>query len=313
MIIKTFDPETLQEKETISRLTSVIWTARFYKVGSFEIGTTSNSFKVNDVIAYQYNGKIRSGIVMKITESDGTKTVSGYDLKGLYSFRYITNPVTYTGTPDTILKSLIGEFLNTADRTVPRLIISDTAIKGASTSLTTETGYLDIMIETFGTTNEIGTALEFDLKNITFKTLKGADKSAYIKFSRKNRTVENIEYTNDLFNTYNVGYSADEEGNETVIGAFSGILRRECYKDKNVAEYLSEKAPIETLRGEANEKYKYGIDYELGDYVTVATDTLETVKQITEIKEVHEKNRTSVIPVFGTEKENPLKKILKGA
>ena len=49
MIIKTFDPQTLQEKETISKLTSVIWNDRFYKVGSFEIQTTSNKFKKEGV------------------------------------------------------------------------------------------------------------------------------------------------------------------------------------------------------------------------------------------------------------------------
>ena len=250
---------------------------------------------------------------MKITVKNWERNVSGYDLKGLYSFRYITKPKTYTGTPDTILKTLISEFLNTDNRAIPDFVISDKSVVGDTTSLSAEPGYLDKVIETFGTANEIGTAMEFDLKNIIFKTLKGADKSAYIKFSRKNKTIESIEYTNDLFNTYNVGYSTDEDGNETVVGTASGILRRECYKDKNISDYLTEKTPIETLRGEANEKYKYDIDYVLGDYVTVATDDLETIKQITEIKEVHERNRTTIIPIFGTEKENPIKKILKGA
>ena len=133
-----------------------------------------------------------------------------------------------------------------------------------------------------------------------------------IKFSRKNRTIESYELVNDIFNTYNVGYSTDENGTETVTGNATGFLRRECFKDKNIEEYLAEKAEIATLRGEANEKYVYGKDYELGDYVTVMTDEVQTVKQITEVKEVYEHGRSMIIPVFGTEKENPLKRILKG-
>ena len=70
MIIKTYDAETLQEKETISEIISVIFNRRFYKVGSFEIQTTSDKFETGDIIAYFYNGEIRSGIVMKIVENN---------------------------------------------------------------------------------------------------------------------------------------------------------------------------------------------------------------------------------------------------
>ena len=313
MIIKTFDPVTMKEKETISQVISVIYNKRFYKVGSFEIHTTSDKFEENDIIAFMSEGKMHSGIVMKIFESTEKKIVSGYDLKGMYCFRYITAPTEYEGTPDAILKDIVTEYFTTGDRAIPKFSIMPSVIDGENTVFLPENGYVEKAIESFGVIHEIGTDICFDVSGkLEFTTLKGMDKSKYIKFGRKFHNIEKTEYTKDLFNTYNVGYSLDEEGNEFVIGEQKGLLRRECYKEKNISEYLSEKAATETLRAEANEKYKYGVDYDLGDYVTVIHQNKETVKQITEVKEVYEKNKRIIVPVFGVEKENPIKKILRG-
>ncbi len=311
MIIKTYNPETLQEKETISEITSIIFNRRFYKVGSFEIQTTSDKFETEDIIAYSYNGEIRSGIVMKISENNDTFNVSGYDLKGVYGFRYIAKPAEISGTPDEIIKSLVNEYLKTDDRNIEGLIVSSEAVVGDSIKYTPSEGYLEKTMESLGISHEIGTSIEFDLENLNFKTLKGEDRSQDVKFGRRYYNVEKIEHTKDLFNTYNVGYYLNEE----VLcssGTAKGILRREgCSRDK-IDEFLKEKAPAETIVAEANEKYVYGVDYKLGDYVTVLTRTAETVKQITEIKEVHENSRHTVIPIFGVEKENPIKKLMKG-
>ena len=71
MVVKTFDPVTLSEKETVTKIQSVIWNHRFYKNGSFELQTTSPLFCAGDIVAYKANGEIRSGIVMKIVEKMG--------------------------------------------------------------------------------------------------------------------------------------------------------------------------------------------------------------------------------------------------
>lgn len=311
MIIKTYNPETLQEKETISEITSIIFNRRFYKVGSVEVQTTSDKFEIGDIIAFSYNGEIRSGIVMKITENNDTFNVSGYDLKGIYGFRYIANPTSILGTPDKIIKSLVEEYLKTGDRNIEKLIIYPETDDGDSITYTPGEGFLEKAIEILGINHEIGTSIEFDLVNLNFKTIRGEDKSLDVKFGRKYRNIEKVEHTKDLFNTYNVGYYLDGEELKC-IGSAKGILRRECFQKDNISEYLKEKSPTETIIAEANERYIYGVDYKLGDYVTVLTRTSETVKQITEIKEVHESSRHTIIPVFGVEKENPIKKLMKG-
>ena len=95
-------------------------------------------------------------------------------------------------------------------------------------------------------------------------------------------------------------------------GTATGILRREGATKDDVITYLAEKIPVETLRGTANDKLIYKKDWNLGDYVTVEFEDMTTTKQITEVQEVHEPNRNMVIPVFGSEKENIIKKIMRG-
>lgn len=312
MMVKTFDPETLREKEAITEIISLLYYDRFYKVGSFEIETTSKGFEKNDVIAFSSCGEIRSGIVMKTIEKNNTFSIFGYDLKGVYGFRHINTPTEYTGTPDEILKKMVTEFLKTADRDIEALCIAEDTVEGDSVSFTAEQGFLEDAMVSISAMYEIGTRIDFDLEKLIFRTLRGEDKTANAVFGRKMRNVDSIEYTKDLFNTYNVGYTQDGEESIISVGEAKGLLRRECYKEKNIEEYLKEKAEIETLRAEANELYRYSEDYKLGDYVTIFKDGLYTVKQITEVKEVHEHGKTSFYPVFGTEKENPIKKILKG-
>lgn len=316
MIIKTYDPENYEEKETITDLTSVIFNRRFYKVGSFEIHTSSYSFEENDIIAYIYNGEVRSGIVMKIVENEAEQNdivVSGYDMKGIYEFRYATAEKKYTGTPSEILKSIINDFFTTENRAIPNFEISENEILGDSTSYELVPGHISKNIEEFSVLHEVGSDVRFDLsKKVTFETLKGDDKSNYIKFGRMFQNIESTEYVKDLFNTYNVGYSENENGDISVVGTASGLKRREGYSKENINEYLAEHVESETIRGEANDKYKYGIDYNLGDYVTVISRGRETKKQITEIKEVFERNKVLIVPIFGTEKENPIKKLFKG-
>lgn len=312
MIIKTYSPKTLKEKETITQITSLIWNSRFYKNGSFELSTPTDKFSLNDIIAYSYNGEIRSGIVLKITESLTEYIVSGYDLKGILNFRYITAPTEYSGTPEKILKTIAEEFLMTEDRTIFGLEISKDSGNGEKTTFIPKTGFLENELQSFCLSNEIGISIKFDLNKIIFQTHIGTDRSDKIVFGRKFHNIDDIQYVKDLFNTYNVGYSVDGAGNEFVLGNEKGIFRRECYQKENIDDYLKEKSEIETLRGTTTEFYKYGVDYFLGDYVTVVHKKLKSKKQITEIKEVYERSKFSIIPIFGTEKENPLQRIMKG-
>ena len=311
MIIKTYNPLTLAEQETITELTSVIFSKRFYRSGSFEIETTSKNFKVGDIIVFKAYGEINSGIVLKIQEDFEKISVSGFDLSGVLGFRYFNIPKDYSGTADKIIKDIISDYFTSGDRALPNLQIEAPSETGETVSLSPEADFLNNIIENFCLLNEIGFSFDFDLQNIIFKTKKGVDKSNYLKFSRKNKTVSSTSFLQDLTNSYNVGYSIDDQQQPTETGSGIGFLRRECFSEKNINECMANKKAVETLSAEASEKYKYKIDYDLGDYVTIENNGIYQIKQITEIKEVFEKNRTIVVPTFGNEKENPLKKIIE--
>lgn len=58
----------------------------------------------------------------------------------------------------------------------------------------------------------------------------------------------------------------------------------------------------QTVSAMANSKILYGSDYDIGDYVTTRLNTfdgkIDVVKQITEVKEIWEKNDYSTEPTF---------------
>ena len=92
MIIKCYNPITLECFEVITKASSVMWNKRFYGVGSFEIHLKETSVKELDIIKHNHN----NGIVMKVIETFEETILYGYDLKGLTSFRYIKQPSTIT-------------------------------------------------------------------------------------------------------------------------------------------------------------------------------------------------------------------------
>lgn len=307
MIIKYYNPLTFEVKGIITRAKSIIWNKKFYTYGTFDLELDENVLSVNDIIYHNGN----SGIVMKIVKNFSGVTVSGYDLKGISKFRHLFESTVYSGKSEKILKEMADQFFNTGDRKINGISIIPNKGIGNELSISFEDKNLSDVFYEICSQDEVGYSVTFDESNIIFDVIKGVDKSETVIFSRDRRNVEELEYTKDNFDSVNVAYYLDENDATQTEGDEAGILRREGSASDDVIAYLDEKKEVETLRGEANDKLKYKIDWNLGDYVTVIFDNMSTVKQITEIQEVHEPSRNLLIPVFGTEKENIIKKILK--
>lgn len=312
MILKVYDNVPTDGKfvckDVITRVKSVMWNRRFYTGGSFQISQTSTNLELLDIVQHGKN----SGIVMKIAETYDGCEVYGYDLKSLFKFRYAIEPKTFSGFADEILKSISTEYLLTGDRMIDGLKINNETLGlSESKSITLDGENVCDVLDSFCTENEVGYDILFSDSGMTFKVIKGTDRTSEVTFGRKYKNVDSIEYTRDLLDTYNTILSvseAEDENGEVITtyactGNENGIKRREG---------VDEKPEIETLRGTANDRLKYGTDWDLGDYVTVVHKNLATIKQITEVQEVYEPSNTRIIPVFGTEKENPIKKLLKG-
>lgn len=310
MILRIYNPD-FTVKTTLTKLSSLQWTNKFYDVGSFELHTTEDVASVNDLIGFTANGKIHGGIIMQIVKTASDIAITGFDFKGLMNFRYVQG-ATVTGTPEGIIKTMLTDTLKTSNRNIPALTVEADSGIGPEIEYTYDKDFVADILNKFTTAEEIGIAFDFDGIGITARTIKGTDKHDVIIFGRKFRNVDDIEYKNDIFNTYNVIYYPDETETLIEYGTASGILRREGYTDKEAEKYAAEKAEIESLELTANSNYVFNLDYTLGDYVSVIYNGIMQTKQITEVEEVFEHGRSLTIPTLGNVKQNPLKKLLKG-
>lgn len=315
MIIKCYNPLPVDGKfecfHVITKASSIIWNKKFYDVGSFQLSLTENPLKPNDIIVHGNN----SGIVMKIEETINGCQIYGYTLKGITAFRHIYEPKTYSGDAESIIKAIATDTLTKGKRKIEGLTIasehltlSDTKTWECDNIKASET------INKLCAETEIGYDVTFSENGMTFDTVIGRDMTKKLIFSRNFRNIEEMTYTADNYNTYNVAL-VKTQTEDTITyseqGNAEGIFRREGATDKDAAAFLKEKAPVETLRGTANDKLHYGTDWQNGDYVTCIFKNYKTEKQIVEVKEVYEHNNSKIIPVFGEEKENVITKMLK--
>lgn len=320
MIIKCYENVPNNGKfncfDTIPKFESMIWTKRFYDVGSFELKLQKNPFKIGDIICHGNH----SGIVCKLSEDLNSSMVYGYDLCGLLKYRYIFEKKEYSGSAEKIIKDVATDTLKTGVRNIEGLTIE--SILSATGTLVENAEKIKAadFVKNVCTNNKIGYDIVFTEANMLFKTIASADRTKEAVFSLSRHNIESLEYENDAMEAANIMYYAEKDestGTSTLKNYFvgtepTGVLRKEAgTTSEDYVSALNEKAISETLTGSANEKMVYGVDYQLGDIVTVAFKNLITEKQITEIKFVYEKAGNKVVPTFGVVKDSFIKKILK--
>lgn len=309
MIIKCFDPITLECFDVLTHASSVIWNKKFLEVGSFEIHTDKCNLKKLDIIQHGNN----TGIVMKITKTFEETAIYGYDLRGLTAFRYLFGEQSRSGSAESVIKGFAAECLTVGARAIQNLSIAPDKQRGDTITWNTKDKLMSECLNEIAVEYSMGYDISLVDQGFLFDVVVPQDRTATTVFSRKLHNVDELEYDNDLLDTYNVVYYSDESGATQQAGQAAGIYRRESGTDKpeEVEQFLLENAEIETLRGTANDKLRYGVDWNVGDFVTVCFENLETVKQITEAEIVFEPANNKVIPIFGEERANPIKKIMQ--
>ena len=311
MLITGYDPVTFRRKSTVASAKSVIFNKRLYDLGSFELTLKKCDFEVGDLILYgNFSGRINR-IVRDLKQN--TK-VYGYDLKSLLYQRYFNSDVIYTNkTAEYIIKNIAEIFLFTGSRKITGLSITDDSGTGEIISeyKFEKGGRVSEKLKEFCQQYCTGYDIAFNEESIVFDVIKEQENSDVI-FGRCFGNVEELTYTYGNYDFANVVYCPNEEQNAN-DDKISGIQRFEGYISNadELNTYKEKHGMEETIKAEANGKYKYGVDYDLGDVVTVVFDDLSTVKTITEVEIVIEPNRYREIPTFGTEKENPIKKLIR--
>lgn len=314
--IFVYAPEDLSLKNVVisRKINAGMWNLRFYDAGSFQLNLQTNEFQIGDIIQQGDN----AGIVMKIVANFSGVVVYGYTLNAITKFRHIFKPKTYSGTPEDIITAIATEVLTQGERAIPKLnvLTGQTSNTSDHTLSFDNNNVFDKLLE-FSRLCEVSYDIQFEGDGLVFKCLQGRDMTDFLMFGKRYRTVEGMEYTQDDYNSQNVIYSSyEKEGTAetvyTTTGTASGFLRREA----GVTNYEEAESAIgnnklaQSLKGTANDKRKYKEDWLLGDYVTVSFEDLITEKQIVEVQEVHEKSKTVIIPIFGEEKTNPIRKIM---
>lgn len=319
--IFVYDPETLALREVVlpRKLNSCIWNRRFYDAGSFQLNLKATGLRLGDIIQQGDN----AGIVMKIVVNFSGVVVYGYTLNAITKFRHIFKAASYTGTPEQIFTAIATEVLTKGDRAIPTLsVLTGQTSNATSYTLSFENNNVFDKLQEFSRLCEVSYDVQFSGDNLVFKCLQGRDMTDFLMFGRRYRTVDSMEYTQDDYNSQNVIFSSYEKTNGTTgdtqtvyttTGAATGFLRREAgvtnYEEAETA--IANNKLAQSLKGTANEKRKYKVDWMLGDYVTVAFEDLITEKQIVEVQEVYEKSNTTILPIFGEEKQNPIRKIMR--
>lgn len=304
MLITTYNNTTFARKTTITHYKSAIFTSRMYDVGSFSLVLKNTDAEIGDIIMIEDF----SGIIMRIEKNVIGTTISGYDLKALLYQRVFEADKTYTGTPDSIIKQVATDYLRTGDRTIQGLTVAGVRTGGTSNSYTFSKGEkVSKGLKTFCEKYSIGYKITFNESAMVFDTIpETATEKVY---GRERHNVNDVEYVQDKYDYANVIYYEDDNQTVQTDGSGTGINRFEGFASSDIEEYKQSHILSETMRATPNNSDNIS----LGDVVTVIFDGVETTKTITEIETAIEHTKKVVTPVFGTEKENPIKKILSGA
>lgn len=300
---------------------SCMWNLRFYDAGSFQFNLQGNVFSVGDIVR---QGD-KAGIVMKVFKDGFNVIVYGYTLNAITKFRHVYPSATYAGTPEQIITSVASDTLTQNERAIPKLtVLQNQTSKSDEYTLNFENNNVFDKLSEFTKLTEVSYDILFtEDDNLVFKCIQGRNMTNFIMFGPRYKTVDSIEYVQDDYNSKNVVLTKREEYNsdigknvivQTTVGSASGFLRREAATDNydEAQTIINNNKMSESLKGVANDKRIYKKDWFLGDYVTVAFKDLITEKQIVEVQEIYEKSNTTIIPIFGEEKINPIKKLMQG-
>lgn len=336
MEINVYD-RNLMRKGTIENHTSLQWHRKYYECGTFELHcpVTDENLKLlqpGNIIAIK--GKKEAGVIRGDQSEEESTTVNeivrnGYFLPIYFNDR-LTGPVfNYTGTVENGMRYMI----NKAEE-IPLLQIAEGI--GDTTEITFQATYKNVLtyLTKFAKYIEVGFRVvpDFKAKTMTFETYRGVDRTKQQKEMHRVIFSEKYNNLNRAKHNYSDGNLKTKvivggagEGTERIyvtVGGGTGFDLREVFldaKDINKEEMtdeeymealkarglecLNENKVIENFEAEAEAdvNFVYGVDYDLGDIVTVTKSKWGKSKnlRITEICEVYENGGMYVVPTFG--------------
>lgn len=250
--------------------------------------------------------------VITDTETGNFLKVTGRELKYILHSRIVWRQTTLTGTAEEAIRKLIKENAiepTDSKRKIPTLVLEDVAGLKDSIEKQVTGEHLDEVVTEICSTYGYGWEVYIKNETMITRVYKGVNRSyeqsenPYVVFSDEFENLYNTEYQESVEKYANTTLIGGEgEGTErtfaTVGEENSGLDRYEVFTDaRDVSsnsgsddeipaeqynlmlqergkENLSEYAITEGFRGEviSDDRFKYGIDFDLGDTVTVKNE-----------------------------------------
>lgn len=337
MELRIFDAE-MSLQGIVENQTSLIWTRRYRKPGSFELHapiTPYNLSLLKEGNLVWKKGSLEAGVIedIRLEESDTTNSmiIKGRFLESYMDRRLIRGTYTYSGTAETAMRKLLAE------QTTPIPNVSLGTFNSFEESVQFQVTCKNLLeyIEKLASCSNIGFRFrtDFNQKKIFFETYKGVNRTmsqgvaSRVVFSESYNNLNNTiyQYNDQLLKT--LAYVGGEgEGSERVyvtVGGGEGLGLREMFVDaKDIRkEELSDSEYRELLIQRGMEKlaensiaesfecdtgadinFVYKKDYDLGDIVTIKKRAwgITQDQRIEEIQEIYEYGQMVVVPTLGS-------------
>jgi hypothetical protein len=234
---------------------------------------------------------------------------------------------TRTGTREEVARAWVtANCINPEDMTRVQYPIVLGAYNGLGDSITEQTRMINLAdeISRVLSAQDLGWRLDLDIPNaeFVFKVLEGIGRTAgqsengRVLFGLKYGNLSGYRKVQDKIAAKNVAYVGGQgEGSARTIVKVDGSgagRKKETFIDaqkltdteelaERGSQALSELAAINSCEFEVlDRQFRYGHEYDLGDYVTVVLDKDTSLDlQIQKITETYEKDRIQVVPEFG--------------
>ncbi|HZK62033.1 MAG TPA: siphovirus ReqiPepy6 Gp37-like family protein, partial [Anaerovoracaceae bacterium] len=289
--------------------------------------TNSNLIQINNIIWFDQEYS-KAFIVEKIEETLSGNTIN-YEISATSINTilkdYITIPPnldydSINGTRETIVRAWVDDnCINPTDTSRVQYPLVLGAYKGLGDTLTEQTRYkyLSDEISRVLITENLGYSVDVDLPNkqFIFNVNEGVNRTSLqavnsrILFGLKYGNIAEYKKVTDTISTRNIVYVAGQgEGAERTIVKVSGsgTRKKESFIDARDIDLiaaltergnqsLTELAQVNNYEFETIERqFIYGVDYDLGDYVTIAIDKDNLIhQQFQKVKEVYEAGNIS--------------------
>ena len=329
--------ESFHSSALIDEFSSLIVNKRYFAASSFQLNVSISN---PDIVHLKPKNCVLIGSIfyviddVSIDEKTSDYVAKGVSLFGLLRHRVIWSNFSLYQKPSYICEQIIRENVTepiNTNRTISLFSMTVSNLTLANVQFQNSYGYVRDEIETLCQTYDFGfkeSAVTAAGPSCLITFFKGQDKSNWVEFSVSNEMIISETYeANDYDEATTALIAGEGEGAlRTILTLNDGntsLERKELYVDARDlqsdgltteqynnslytrgASKLSEKQAVQLLDGDVNiesELYKYGVDYDVGDTVSVYSARFEvsTTKILTEMQETWDNTGHFLNPTFG--------------